>query len=89
MHVSRQALLPFRHVAHPVVHHIAAPTCVQELSAQLASETARATAAQNAASAAAAAQAAAQRDLAAAQAAGKSVHTLQVSACVCDCDNDL
>lgn len=56
----------------------ASPPSLQELSSQLASEANRAAAAEAAASAAAAAQVAAQRELAAAQAAGKSVHTLQV-----------
>jgi hypothetical protein len=51
---------------------------LQELSARLAAEAARAAAAVAAADAAAAAQAAAQRELAATQAASKSVQTLQV-----------
>lgn len=57
-------------------------TCrgLQELSTQLAAETARAAAAAAAADAAAASQAAAQRELAATQAASKSVQTLQVGA---------
>lgn len=51
---------------------------MQELTSQLAAESARAAAAVAAADAAAAAQAASQRELGAAQATGKSVHTLQV-----------
>lgn len=102
---SKQASMHTLHSAHMGAHSLDVRmprSCVlvacrglQELSARLAAETARAAAAVTAADAAAALQAAAQRELAAAQAASKSVQTLQVGtapgasgarhACCCAC----